>query len=51
MVAGNAVEAEAHATALFLVGSADAFDEAKALGLTAIVVTDSGRTLITGVAA
>jgi len=51
VVAGNAVEAEAHATALFLVGSADAVDEAEALGLTAIVVTDSGRTLITGVAA
>jgi FAD:protein FMN transferase len=51
VVAGNAVEAEAHATALFLVGSADAVDEAEALGLTAIVVTDAGRTLVTGVAA
>jgi thiamine biosynthesis lipoprotein len=51
VVAGNAVEAEMHATALFLAGSADAVEEAEALGLTAIVVTDAGRTLITGVGA
>lgn len=51
VVAENAVAAETHATALFMVGADDAIDEAQALGVAAIVVTATGRTLVTGVAA
>ena len=51
VVADTAVAAETHATALFMVGADDAIDEARALGIAAIVVTEPGRTLMTGVSA
>jgi FAD:protein FMN transferase len=51
VVAETAVAAETRATALFMVGADDAIDEARALGVAAIVVAATGRTLVTGVAA
>jgi thiamine biosynthesis lipoprotein len=51
VIAENAVEAETRATALFMVGSAQAFDEAQARGIAAIIVTEAGQTLMTEVAA
>jgi thiamine biosynthesis lipoprotein len=48
VVAGDAVEAEVAATALFLVGADEALAEANANSLPAVIVTDSGRTLLAG---
>lgn len=51
VLAPTAVAAETYATALFMVGADDAIAEAHSLGLTTIVVTDTGETLTTGIAA
>ena len=51
VLAPTAVAAETYATALFMVGADDAIAEAQSLGLTTIVVTDTGTTLTTGIAA
>jgi thiamine biosynthesis lipoprotein len=46
--APTAVDAETTATALMIVGSAAAITEAHTRGVEAVVVTDDGRTLMTG---
>lgn len=48
VVAGDAVEAEARAKALFVAGAAAAQREADALGLPAVLVTLDGRTVLAG---
>jgi thiamine biosynthesis lipoprotein len=48
VVAGDAVEAEVWAKALFLVGEDEAIDEAEALGLTAVLITEDGKTTFCG---
>lgn len=48
VVASDAVEAEVWAKALFLAGEGDAAQEADALGLPAVLVTEDGRTTLCG---
>jgi thiamine biosynthesis lipoprotein len=48
VVAGDAVEAEVAAKSLFLLGADTAPEEAEALGLAAILITEDGRTVLTG---
>ena len=48
VVAGDAVEAEVAATALFIAGMDDAAAEADAAGLPAVIVGADGRTLLAG---
>jgi FAD:protein FMN transferase len=47
-VGASAAEAEVHAKALFLAGAAPASREADARGIPAVLVTQDGRTLLTG---
>lgn len=48
VVAGDAVEAEIHAKALFLVGATRAAAEANASGLPCVLVTRDGQTVLAG---
>lgn len=48
VVASDAVEAEVWAKALFLAGEGDAAQEADALGLPTVLVTEDGRTTLCG---
>ncbi len=48
VVAGTAVEAEVLAKALFLAGEHEAVAEAEALGVASVLVTDDGRTILSG---
>jgi FAD:protein FMN transferase len=48
VIASDAVEAEVWAKALFLAGEADAAQEADALGLPAVLITEDGRTTLCG---
>ena len=48
VVASDTVEAEVWAKALFLAGEADAAQEADAMGLPTVLVTEDGRTTLCG---